>query len=79
MSNGDFNEILKFLRNTIPKEADKVQESLQTFNACHEVIQLELELASGNLVQLRPAAARRAQDFWDAQDSMLQLVQFPRP
>jgi len=79
VSNGDFNEILKFLRETIPKEADKAQESLQTFNACHEAIRLELELASGNLVKLRPAAARRAQDFWDVQDSMLQLVQLPQP
>jgi hypothetical protein len=79
VSNGDFNEILKFLRDTIPKEADKAQESLRTFNACHEAIRLELELTSGNLVKLRPAAAQRAQDFWDAQESMLQLVQFPRP
>jgi hypothetical protein len=70
----DFDGILDFLRNTVPQEAEEVKQSLQVFNEGHQAIQLELEIAQGAVLGVRPDIASEAEILWNCRKVKLELV-----
>ncbi|TDL25817.1 hypothetical protein BD410DRAFT_608882 [Rickenella mellea] len=72
--NQKFDEILHFLKTTIPSEANMARNHLVSFQAQQRLVRVELMMKSGRRVQLRGESARRAQDDWDVQEGRLQLV-----
>ncbi|TDL25818.1 hypothetical protein BD410DRAFT_608876 [Rickenella mellea] len=70
-----FDEVLRFLKTTVPFEATKARESLVAFQAHQRLVQVEAKMKNGRRVKLNKGEVREAQENWDVQNGMMQLVQ----
>ncbi|KAL6306543.1 hypothetical protein BKA93DRAFT_748265 [Sparassis latifolia] len=64
MINGDFQQMLRFLCEKIPQDVQRAADSLQVFGACHQVLQLELEIQERELLTVDVNVARQAEEDW---------------
>jgi len=73
-----FNEVLQFLRHTVPREAESVRVSLGRFHECHQAEQQEMELQKGVVLRLQSDVALAMEKQWDSRELELEMVRAPR-
>ena len=67
-----FDEILTFLRNHVPESARAAEIALTSFQACHRILQVELEVRKGQRYDwVSSYDARRARGQWTQAEQRL--------
>lgn len=69
-----FTRMLEFLRDQVPIEAERASKSLQVFQACHRVLQVDVKVQQGQCVRINQSDAQKARNEWRAHRQSLQQV-----
>lgn len=72
VGDGQYKELVSFLRNTVPRQVKLAQHSLMSFRACKRVMDIEMAMNRGELLRMGAEDAEEALNMWKAQRQVLQ-------
>lgn len=70
-----FDEILDFMRDHVPESAKAAEIALTNFQACHRILQVELDVRQGRRIDwVFPQEAKRAHSAWQSVNAKLEAI-----
>lgn len=70
-----FDEILVFMRDHVPESAKAAEIALTNFQACHRILQVELDVRRGRRIDwMSPQEAKRAHSAWHSVNTKLDAM-----
>ena len=70
----NFDKMVNFLHETVPKQAHRAQRALSTFQECHRVLQLDVQMKNGKCLRMSQYDAERARNEWRTHRNHLAMV-----